>query len=181
MSRVHYEYMPTEEDCGYCSHCRLNDSKGIKCYCTEHRSYYQINDRCRKQEYVNRDERDIEKFLRWWVSSMIGVLLNKDIKEKPFSNIGILKEYVEGNPELNNYAKLYDIYGPWISECLRYDLDKEFIASLIPVLNKISDFVDKGMMQEAFKGYYNLVSMLYKRYIYTFYHTSKDFRLVKER
>ena len=172
MSRVHYEYMPSDNDCGYCSHFRMNDSKGIKGYCTEHRGYYPINDKCRKQQYVRRDERDIEKFLKWWVSSMIGVLLNKDITDKPFTSIKTVIEYAKSQENLQDYVRLYNIYGPWISECLRFDLDKNFIESLVPVLNKVSYLTDKGMMNEAFMEYYNLVMLLYKRYLYTLNYNS---------
>lgn len=167
MSRVHYEYMPSEKDCGYCAHCRLNDSKGTKCYCTKHGSYYQINDSCSKQQYVNRKESDIEKFLRWWVSSTIGMILGSNIKEKPFSNIGVLINYLETKDEYKKDLELYNIYGPLIGADLRKDRDAELPSAFMPILNKVSDLVDKKMMDEAFNEYKKMVMMLYKRYLYT--------------
>ena len=145
MSRVHYEYMPCEKNCGYCMYANMSDSKGIKIYCREHRGYYPINDKCSKQRYVNRDSRDIEKFLKWHVSTMIGLVLNRNLDEKPFTSIRILKEYARNNPELSNFVVLYDNYGELIATGLFFDLDKEKLAnSLMPILNKVSYLIDNG-------------------------------------
>ncbi len=174
MSRVHYEYMPSEKDCGYCAHCRLNDSKGLKCYCTKYGSYYPINDRCSKQQYVNRRESDIEKFLRWWVSSTVGMMLGEKIDEKPFSNIGVLINYLETKDEYKKDVELYNIYGPFLGAQLLKDRDLELPNLLMPILNKVSYLVDKNMMDEAFNEYKKMVMMLYRRYLYSVSYDNRE-------
>ena len=173
MARVHYEYMPCEKDCGYCMYANMNDSKGIKIYCLEHRSYYPINDNCKKQKYVNRDSRDIEKFLRWHVSTMIGLILNKDLDSEPFTSIRTLKEYASKDENLKKYVRLYDTYGEWISTGLYFDFERVEVAnSLMPILYKVSDLVNKNLMNEAFNEYTKLVMLLYNRYVHTLNYNS---------
>ncbi len=180
MAKVHYEYMPCEKDCGYCMYANMSDSKGIKIYCREHRGYYPINDNCRKQRYVERDSRDIEKFLRWHVSTMMGQVLNMDLDSKPFTSIRILKDYASQDENLKKYVKLYDSYGEWIATGLFYDLDRTKIAtSLMPILYKVSDLIDKNMMNEAFNEYSKLVMLLYNRYVHTLNYNSPSQNKVK--
>ncbi len=181
MARVHDEYMPrSRNDCGYCRYLNLRDEKGTKAYCELHRYYCQLYESCRKQEYTNRSLSELEKFCKWHVSTMLGLVLNMDLDSKPFTSIRTLKEYASQDEKLNEAVKLYDAYGEWISTGLYFDLEKEQVASsLMPILYKVSDLVDKNMMNEAFNEYSKLVMLLYNRYVHTLNYNSPSQNKVK--
>lgn len=167
--------------CGSCIHLKSGDSVsvffgGYKYKCIARGSYYPWDDRtCSKLIELDPEKVDCVKRYKdftgrtfYYISSMIGLILGKDLNEKPFANIKLLKDNLENDESKQEEIKLYDTYGMFVSTELFFDPNRVVISeSLMPILNKVSDLVDVNNYEEAFNTYREMVMMLYTRYTHS--------------
>lgn len=167
--------------CGACIHLNPNDYisrffGGYVYKCIQRGSYYPWNEsRCSRMIMVNPEKVDCTDRYKqftgrtfYYVSSMIGLILGKDLNEKPFANIKLLKDSCEENENQQKLAKLYDVYGMLVATGLYFDPNRiDICEALMPILNKVSDLVDNQRLEEALNIYYDMVKMLYNKYSHT--------------
>ena len=155
---------------------------GYEYKCVKQGGYHTWDERtCRKLETVDPSEVDcVERYKKftgrtfYYISSMIGLILGKNLDDKPFSNIKCLKDTFEKDNTKQEKIKLYDTYGILISTGLFFDPNRVEVAeSLMPILNKVSDLVDNKLFDEAFNIYSDMVMMLYTRYNHSFVNNSE--------
>lgn len=167
--------------CGSCIYLNINNStsgffSGYKYKCVRNNSYYPWDDRvCSKLDEIDPENVDCVRRYKdftgrnfYHISTIIGLILGKNLNEKPFINIKKLKDFSELDENKKSIVKLYDVYGAMIATSLFNDLNNiEVCESYMPILNKVSDLIDNKNFDEAFETYYKMVVMLYGKYTYS--------------
>ena len=129
----HPEYMPTSQtQCGWCDYLDTHDNKGTKYWCEKHRCYCNLNEKCGSfRDARDRTRSELRELCTWHISTMIGVVLGKNLNEKPFSSIKKLKNYALSDETKQNLVSLYDIYGELIATGLYFDSNLNIMTSLL--------------------------------------------------